>query len=101
MSNPQSTFQFRHIVGEQTFGFVDLADLMAKATPARSGDRLAGVAAHTAEERAIAQMTLADVPLSLFLEHALIPYEKDEITRLILDDHDKTAFSIISRFGEQ
>ncbi|MDB4837311.1 ethanolamine ammonia-lyase subunit EutB [Marinomonas sp.] len=91
-----SNFQFRHQVGQRTFGFVDLADLMAKATPARSGDRLAGVAAENAEQRVIAQMTLADLPLSYFLQHALIPYEEDDITRLIMDDHDKTAFSPIS-----
>ena len=101
MNNPHSAFQSRHFqftntVGGRTFGFVDLADLMAKATPARSGDRLAGVAAESAEERAIAQMTLADVPLKRFLEEALVPYEEDEITRLILDDHDKNAFSLIS-----
>lgn len=96
MSHSHSTFQFRHMVGKRTFGFINLADLMAKATPARSGDRLAGVAAHSAEERAIAQMTLAEVPLTLFLEHLLIPYEDDEVSRLIIDDHDKLAFSFIS-----
>ena len=96
MTNTHSPFQFRYIHGERTFGFRNLADLMAKATAARSGDRLAGIAADNAEERAIAQMTLADVPLSLFLEEALVPYEEDEITRLILDDHDKTAFAPIS-----
>lgn len=91
-----SAFQFRNTVGGHTFGFANLADLMAKATPARSGDRLAGVAAESAEERAIAQMTLADVPLSVFLEQPLIPYEEDEITRLIIDDHNKSAFAPIS-----
>lgn len=96
MTHANSRFQFRHIAGERTFGFVDLADLMAKATPARSGDRLAGVAAQSAEQRAIAQMTLADVPLKRFLEQVLIPYEDDEITRLIIDDHDKNAFAPIS-----
>lgn len=96
MSHSHSTFQFRHMVGKRTFGFINLADLMAKATPARSGDRLAGVAAHSAEERAVAQMTLAEVPLTLFLEHLLIPYEDDEVSRLIIDDHDKLAFSFIS-----
>ncbi|TDO95779.1 ethanolamine ammonia-lyase subunit EutB [Marinomonas balearica] len=94
MSTP--SFQFRHTVGEKTFGFRDLKELMAKATPARSGDRLAGVAADNAEERAIAQMTLADVPLKQFLEDLLIPYEDDEITRLIIDEHSKEAFSPIS-----
>ncbi|MCB5161167.1 ethanolamine ammonia-lyase subunit EutB [Marinomonas algarum] len=96
MPQKRSQFQFRHTLAGRTFGFVDLADLMAKATPARSGDRLAGFAAESAEERAIAQMTLADVPLSLFLQQALVPYEDDEITRLILDDHDLTAFAPIA-----
>ena len=96
MANDNTQYRFRHTVGGRTFGFKNLADLMAKATPARSGDRLAGVAAETAEERAIAQMTLADVPLKLFLEDLLIPYEDDEITRLIIDEHDKGAFSVIS-----
>ncbi|BFM50518.1 ethanolamine ammonia-lyase subunit EutB [Marinomonas sp. THO17] len=96
MSPNRKAPQFRHILGERTFTFADLADLMAKATPARSGDRLAGVSAETAEQRAVAQMTLADVPLTLFLEQPLIPYEDDEITRLIIDEHDKTAFAPIS-----
>ncbi len=92
----KTQYQFHHTMGERTFGFKNLADLMAKATPARSGDRLAGVAADTAEERAVAQMTLADVPLKQFLEDLLIPYEDDEITRMIIDDHDKIAFAPIS-----
>ncbi|MCV2401905.1 ethanolamine ammonia-lyase subunit EutB [Marinomonas sp. C2222] len=92
----RTNFQFRHSVGQRTFGFVDLADLMAKATPARSGDRLAGVAAENAEERVVAQMTLADLPLSEFLQQTVIPYEEDDVTRLILDDHDKAAFSAIA-----
>ncbi|RBO85956.1 ethanolamine ammonia-lyase subunit EutB [Marinomonas aquiplantarum] len=96
MNPNRNTPQFRHILGERTFTFADLADLMAKATPARSGDRLAGVAAETAEQRAVAQMTLSDVPLSLFLEQPLVPYEEDEITRLIIDEHDKAAFAPIS-----
>ncbi len=69
---------------------------MAKATPARSGDRLAGVIAACAEDRVIAQMTLADVPLKQFLNEALIPYELDEVTRLIIDEHDAEAFKEIS-----
>lgn len=96
MTNEQTQFRFRHTVGERTFGFRSLTELMAKATPARSGDRLAGVAAETAEERAIAQMTLADVPLKQFLEEVVVPYEDDEITRLIIDEHDKLAFAPIS-----
>ncbi|MFC3151379.1 ethanolamine ammonia-lyase subunit EutB [Litoribrevibacter euphylliae] len=88
--------QYRFTLGSQTVQFKNLAELMAKATPARSGDRLAGVAAHSAEERVMAQMALADVPLKVFLNEALVPYEEDEVTRLILDDHDKTAFGTIS-----
>ncbi|GAB3102992.1 ethanolamine ammonia-lyase subunit EutB [Aestuariicella hydrocarbonica] len=89
-------FQFKNRVGEVTFGFRNLAELMARATPARSGDRLAGVAAANAEERVVAQMTLADVPLSQFLTDLLIPYESDEVTRLIIDEHDTKAFAPIS-----
>lgn len=87
---------YRHTVGQQTFVFDNLKDLMAKATPARSGDRLAGVAALSAEERVVAQMALADVPLKTFLEEMLVPYEDDEVTRLIIDEHDAQAFHSIS-----
>lgn len=85
-----------HRVGAHTFTFRDLKDLMAKATPARSGDRLAGVAAGSAQERVVAQMALADLPLRTFLNEALIPYEEDEVTRLILDTHDAAAFAPIA-----
>ncbi len=84
------------MLGQSTFEFIDLKDLMAKATPARSGDRLAGVAAENSEQRAVAQMLLAELPLKTFLQDLLIPYEKDEVTRLIIDDHDLVAFSVIS-----
>ena len=87
---------YRHTVGSTTYQFTSLAQLMAKATPERSGDRLAGVIAHTTQERVVAQMALADVPLKTFLNDALIPYEKDEITRLILDEHDQPAFAPIA-----
>lgn len=87
---------YRYTLGTKAFQFKHLADLMAKATPARSGDRLAGVAALSAEERVVAQMTLAEVPLATFLNEALIPYEKDEITRLIIDSHDAAAFQPIA-----
>src|SRR5688572_16796891 len=80
-------------VGGTRYSFRELKDLMAKATPERSGDRLAGVAAETARERAAAQAVLADVPLSRFLEEPLIPYDDDEVTRLILDEHDDAAFA--------
>ena len=69
---------------------------MAKASPRRSGDELAGVAAASAEERAAAQICLAEVPLQLFLEEPLIPYETDEVTRLILDEHDAQAFAPVA-----
>jgi ethanolamine ammonia-lyase large subunit len=80
----------------QNWVFVDLKELMAKATPARSGDMLAGVAASSAEEAVAARMCLADVPLKRFLSEALVPYETDEITRLIVDAHDAAAFAPIS-----
>jgi ethanolamine ammonia-lyase large subunit len=75
---------------------MDLKTLLAKAAPARGGDELAGIAAESAEERVRAQMDLADVPLKRFLDEALIPYEDDEVTRLILDSHDAAAFAPIS-----
>ena len=75
---------------------MNLRDLLAKASPARSGDELAGIAAATAGERVRAQMSLADVPLTQFLDEPLIPYEDDEITRLICDSHDAAAFAPIS-----
>ena len=80
-------------VGSRRYRFSGLAELMAKATPPRSGDRLAGVMAESAEERVVAQMVLAELPLTTFLNEALIPYEQDEITRLIIDDHDAEAFA--------
>ncbi len=78
------------------YGFPDLKSLMAKATPLRSGDCLAGIAAASAAERVAAQMALADLPLSVFLNEALVPYEEDEVTRLILDSHDRMAFAPIA-----
>ena len=87
---------YRYTLGSKTYQFKNLAQLMAKATPQRSGDRLAGVIALSAEERAVAQMCLADVPLTRFLNEALIPYESDEVTRLIIDEHDKKAFAPIA-----
>jgi len=75
------------------YHFADLKTLLAKATPARSGDELAGIAAASMTERVAAQMALADLPLRRFLDEPLIPYEADEVTRLILDDHDPAAFS--------
>jgi len=87
---------YRYQNGSRTFLFHSLADLMAKATPARAGDRLAGVIAGSAEERVCAQMALAELPLKQFLNEALVPYEDDNVTRLILDSHQPKAFSAIS-----
>lgn len=75
---------------------MDLKTLLAKATPARSGDELAGIAAASAEERVRAQMTLAAVPLKQFLAEAVVPYESDEVTRLILDSHDSAVFAPVA-----
>src|SRR5215472_14605348 len=75
----------------------DLRQLLARASPARSGDELAGLAAASAEERVRAQMKLADVPLKTFLAQPVIPYESDEVTRLICDSHDAAAFAPVSR----
>src|SRR4051812_2125266 len=82
--------------GRTPFRFGGLKELMAKATPARSGDELAGVAASSAAERAAAQAALADLPLARFLEEPLVPYESDEVTRLILDTHDRAAFAPVA-----
>ena len=87
--------QFVHTVGAHTYRFRDLRDLLAKATPLRSGDMLAGVAAGNAQERVAAQMALADLPLATFLNLQVVPYESDEVTRLIVDSHDAAAFAPI------
>ncbi|QKE28273.1 ethanolamine ammonia-lyase, alpha subunit [Arcobacter acticola] len=87
---------YKFMLGNRIYNFKNLADLMAKATPKRSGDLLAGVSAHSSQERVVAQMRLAEVPLKTFLNEMLIPYEDDEITRLIIDDHDTEAFKLIS-----
>jgi ethanolamine ammonia-lyase large subunit len=89
---------YSHTVSGTTYRFAGLKTLLARATPARSGDALAGIAAETAEERVAAQMALADLPLPAFLEEPLIDYETDEVTRLIFDSHDGHAFSAISHF---
>ena len=87
---------YRHTIGHTTYTFTDLRDLLAKATPPRSGDRLAGVAAETAEQMIAARMALADLPLKQFLLEAVIPYESDEVTRLIVDSHDPAAFASVA-----
>ena len=89
---------YRHAIGIRTYQFADLKTLLARATPLRAGDQLAGVAAATYEERVAAQYALADVPLRQFLSEALVPYEQDEVTRLIVDTHDAAAFAPIAHF---
>jgi ethanolamine ammonia-lyase large subunit len=83
-------------IGVKRYQFDDLKTLMAKATPERSGDCLAGIAAFSAEERMAARLALADLPLDTFLKQALIPYEQDEVTRLIIDSHDHGSFAELS-----
>ncbi|GGF76742.1 ethanolamine ammonia-lyase subunit EutB [Alteromonas lipolytica] len=85
-----------YTLGQLNYRFKDLAEVMAKASPLRSGDQLAGVAAATAEERVVAQMVLADLPLKTFLNETVIPYEQDEVTRLIIDTHDAEAFAPVA-----
>jgi ethanolamine ammonia-lyase large subunit len=87
---------YRHTIDATTYVFDDLCDLLAKATPPRSGDRLAGIAADSAEAMIAARIALADVPLKQFLAETVIPYEDDEVTRLIVDSHDTTAFAAIA-----
>jgi ethanolamine ammonia-lyase large subunit len=87
---------YQHTIHQRVYSFSDLKDLLAKASPLRSGDVLAGISASTYEERVAAQITLADVPLKTFLSEAVIPYEADEVTRLIMDSHDLVAFEPIA-----
>jgi ethanolamine ammonia-lyase large subunit len=87
---------YRHTIDATSHVFDDLRDLLAKATPPRSGDRLAGIAAASAEQMIAARIALADVPLAQFLQEAVVPYEDDEVTRLIVDSHDVSAFAAIS-----
>ena len=87
---------FSHTIDSHTYAFASLKELLAKATPPRSGDVLACVAASSARERVAAQLALAEVPLALFLNEALVPYEDDEVTRLIVDSHERAAFAPIS-----
>jgi ethanolamine ammonia-lyase large subunit len=86
---------FAQTLGGTRHVFPDLQTLLARATPPRSGDALAGLAAESAAERVAAQRALADLPLAHFLNEAVVPYETDEVTRLILDTHDATAFAPI------
>jgi len=87
---------YAHTVGSVRYHFADLKTLLAKATPFRSGDALAGITAESAEERVAAQMALADLPLAALLDEAVVPYESDDVTRLILDTHDSVAFAPVA-----
>ncbi|HEY4325526.1 MAG TPA: ethanolamine ammonia-lyase subunit EutB [Mucilaginibacter sp.] len=87
---------YKFTVRNITYRFDDLKTLLAKASPYRTGDVLAGVCAESYEERVAAQIALADIPLKTFLNEAIIPYELDEVTRLIIDDHDAGSFNLIS-----
>ena len=87
---------YQHTIRHQVYSFKDLKELLAKASPFRTGDALARISAANYEERVAAQLTLADVPLKDFLQEALIAYEKDEVSRLILDSHDPLAFAPVA-----
>jgi ethanolamine ammonia-lyase large subunit len=86
---------YRYSLGNTNYQFSNLKTLLAKASPLRSGDQLAGIAAISSEERVAAQCCLAELPLKTFLSESVVPYETDEITRLIIDTHDASAFSAI------
>lgn len=86
---------YQHSIRQRLYQFNSLKTLLAKATPERSGDALAGLIAASAEERVAAQWCLADLPLTTFLNEVVIPYETDEVTRLIIDSHDQAAFAPI------
>lgn len=87
---------YRTTIGTHCYAFDDLKTLMAKASPPRSGDQLAGLAPETREERVAAQFALADLPLTTFLQQSVVPYERDAVTRLIIDTHDRAAFAPIA-----
>lgn len=87
---------FAHTVGGTRYVFPDLRTLLARASPLRSGDALAGIAARTAAERVAAQRALADLPLRRFLDEVVVAYEDDDVTRLIRDRHDAAAFAPVA-----
>jgi ethanolamine ammonia-lyase large subunit len=88
--------RYRTTLDSQVFAFDDLRQVMAFASPARSGDYLAGIGAATAQQRMAARHVLAETPLTQFLNEVLIPYEEDNITRLIIDGHDAAAFAPVA-----
>lgn len=88
--------QYRYTLNNHNYVFADLKTLMAKASPLKSGDCLAGIAASSEQERIAARYALADLPLKTFLNEALVDYDNDDVTRLIIDQHDAPAFSPVS-----
>ncbi|MEO5660337.1 MAG: ethanolamine ammonia-lyase subunit EutB [Polaromonas sp.] len=88
--------RYKTTIAHRVYAFASLREVMAKATPLRSGDCLAGLAADSAMERIAARCVLADLPLTIFLNEALVPYESDEVTRLIIDSHDLKAFAPVA-----
>ena len=89
---------YQFTLGKQNYLFDDLKSVLAKASPLRSGDALAGLAAASNTERIAAQYVLSELPLKVFLNEAVVPYKLDEVTRLIIDTHDVQAFDNISHF---
>jgi ethanolamine ammonia-lyase large subunit len=89
---------YKQTIQSHTYHFNDLKTLMARASPFRSGDALAGLCAESYQERVAAQFCLTDLPLKTFLSEALVPYESDDVTRLIMDNHDADSFQLISSF---
>src|SRR5882757_3565439 len=87
---------FSRIVGNLVYRFDDLKTVMSCASSRRSGDELAGIAAQSQEQRVAARLILADLPLKTFLTETVIPYEADDVTRLIIDSHDAAAFGTVA-----
>ena len=87
---------YRSTLGVTVHTFADLPDLLAKASPERSGDQLAGIAAESAQQRVAARQALAELPLKALLQQPVVPYELDEVTRLIVDGHDAAAFAPVA-----
>lgn len=90
---------WQHTLGGRVHRFDDLKTLLARATPLRSGDQLAGIAAETAAERMAARLALAELPLAHFLHETVVPYEADEVTRLLIDSHDAAAFAPVAHLS--
>ncbi|MBF6496718.1 ethanolamine ammonia-lyase subunit EutB [Nocardia cyriacigeorgica] len=87
---------YHQSVSGRNFSFGSLVEVLAKASPLRSGDQLAGCAAESDAERAAACWVLADLPLTTFLDEQVVPYETDDVTRLIVDGHDRAAFAPVA-----